>query len=744
MRTAPGALFLVVSATSMVGATPAQTSTTVPGTQTEVVRIDAVVTDGKGKLVTDLKAEDFKISEDGKAQKVTQFVVAGRPTTPAEPEPEAEPSVGVEVTPESEGGAPPAEETRGPGRQIVIVVDDLHIARGNIDFTREALRRVVQEFFAPEDKVALVMTSGTPGVPRLTEDRATLVQAVNRLTLRDITAIQAKITDMTPEQAELVLRGDMNAIKYTARTISQEAGSPYGTDSPLAQMVTTGTPVPAGLERNEVPAAEEAKRQARAILAGALHYSVATLATVESVLRSLEPLPGRKLCLLVSDGFLVGAGTSEERVREMRSVVDAATKSGAVVYTLDAGGLMTGARDASAPIGTGSLPDLEHGMNRDTAQLLRTTLETVSGDTGGFLVHGTNDLAGGLNRMLQDNETYYLLAYEPTNSKKDGKFRKIEVKIAQHNDFTVRTRRGYFAPDGRKMAASHGTPGSLALPPPVALPHVLDEGEARALLSASLPAGGGIPVALAADYLDLPRDGAKAIVRTQLDVGRMQWQKTNGRYRAALDLVGGLYDADGKAIGEPFAKHAEMDLSSADFKKLGEDGLPYQIVLPISPGRYQVRVVAHESKFDETGGAARWLEVPDLSSKKLAMSSLFLSTPSDKNSANPQASLRDMQALRRFGRNGSLYFQTYIYNAQADDKGARDVVLQAQIWSGTDMVAASKPQPPRFQEKNGAPAPETNGMSLQGLKPGAYELKVVVVDHLAGAEVSRTIDFTIE
>jgi hypothetical protein len=317
------------------------------------------------------------------------------------------------------------------------------------------------------------------------------------------------------------------------------------------------------------------------------------------------------------------------------------------------------------------------------------------------------------------------------------------VKIAQRSDLTVRTRKGYFAPDGRKMAASNVTPGSLALPPPVALPHVLDESEARALLRATLPTSGGIPVGLTADYLDLPHDGAKAIVRTHMDVSRMQWQKADGRYRAAIDLVGGLYDADGKPVGEPFSKHAELDLSSADFKKISEEGLPYQVVMPIAPGRYQVRAVAHESKLGQAGGAARWIEVPDLASKKLAMSSLFLSTPSGK-SGDPQASLRDVQALRRFERNGSLYFQSYIYNAQVDDKGARDVILQAQIWSGSEMVAASKPQPPRFQEKNGAPTPETNGMSLQGLKPGPYELKVVVVDHLADAEVSRNIDFTIE
>ncbi len=729
MRFLAGVLLLVASGASILGAAPLDDSTIVPGAKTEVVRLDAVVTDGEGKLVADLKAADFTVLEDGKPQRISQFVVAGRTVAGRAP---ATPGA-AERTPD--------EETRGPGRQIAVVVDDLHIARGNIEFTREALRRFVKEFLEPDDNVALVTTSGTVGVPRLSQDRAVLVEAVNHLSVRDVGAIQARATDMTPEQAELVLRGDMNALKYSARSIAQEPGSQYSPDSPLAQ-VSSNRPAPAGLQPEEAAAAEEARRQARSVLTNALHYSVATLATVDSVLRSLAPLPGRKLCLLVSDGFLVGMGTSEERLREMRSVVDAATRSGAVVYTLDAGGLMTGARDASA-LGPGSQADTQHGMDRDSEQLLRTTLETVSGSTGGFLVRGSNDLADGLHRMLLDNETYYLLAYEPINAKRDGKFRKIEVKIAQHPDFTVRTRKGYFAYDGKKVAARNVAAGSLALPAPVALPRALDEGEARALLSAPLPGKDGIPVRLSADYLNAA-EGGRAIVRTWIDLSHLQWQQADGRYRAAMDLAGSLYDADGREIGAPFTKHAELDLSKPDLRKVVEEGLPYLVALPVAAGRYQVRVVARESRSGQAGGAAGWIEVPDLSSKKLAMSSLFLSTTSEKGAGDPQAALHDAQTRRRFTRDGGLYFQTYIYNAKMDDKGARDVILQAQIWSAGQLVAASPPQPPRFQEKDGAPLPETNGMSLQALKPGEYELKVVVVDRKAAAEVSRKIDFTIE
>ena len=84
------------------------------------------------------------------------------------------------------------------------------------------------------------------------------------------------------------------------------------------------------------------------ILAEDLRFSEITLTQLDDVLRSLASLPGRKLCLLVSDGFLVGTGTSDEQTRHLRAVIDAATRSGAVVYALDAHGLTTTGGDASA------------------------------------------------------------------------------------------------------------------------------------------------------------------------------------------------------------------------------------------------------------------------------------------------------------------------------------------------------------------------------------------------------------
>ena len=114
-------------------------------------------------------------------------------------------------------------------------------------------------------------------------------------------------------------------------------------------------------------------RQARGILAEELRFSEITLTQLDDVLRSLAALPGRKLCLLVSDGFLVGMGTSDEQTRHLRAVVDAATRSGAVVYALDAHGLTTTGGDASAA-GAAAPAGLRERVERLSAQEFRETL----------------------------------------------------------------------------------------------------------------------------------------------------------------------------------------------------------------------------------------------------------------------------------------------------------------------------------------------------------------------------------
>lgn len=695
----------------------------VPTSRVELVRLDVVVTDGRDQLVRGLSQDDFVVLEDGKPQRLTHFVAAGRtPKGAASPSPGPDAPAGPQPV--------PVPAPAGPSRTIVILVDDLHIAASSMEPVKQSLLRMLDEFVAADDQVALIGT-GSDLLVQPTLDRAVLRGAIGRLVARPLTVQPESVagSSMTPLQAEMVLAGDPAALRLVSEQL-------------LANPANLTANAPLTLPDRQRTAENEVQRQARAILAESLRISSATLGTLADVLRSLAPRTGRKICLLVSDGFQVGTGTSEDRRADLRRIIDASLRSGSVVYALTSTGLITGIADASMPA-LNTPPGLDAQVQRRGEMIVRETLERVAEDTGGFVVRGNNDLAGGLRRMLDDNEVYYLMAYEPANKRREGRFRRIEVRVAHREGLKVRTRKGYLEPDDRQpgplAAAAHGAPAPEAADPS------LGETEARGLLSHV--SGGGMAVRLTADWFELPPSGPRAVVRAHLDLSRVFWQEAQGRHRAEIEIVGGVYDAAGKPVGAVFGKRAALDLVPGDQERVVRSGLQYQEVLPLAPGRYEVRLVAHERGVDLVGGATQWLEVPDLSAGTLAVSSLFLSTSAPAAGQNAQAAeegLRDVQTQRRFKADQSLYFQLYVYNATRDDQRQADVVLQAQLRSGGALVAASPPQPAALQEKDGVPLPETNGMPLQGLAAGPYELRVVVVDRKANVSAARSVDFTVE
>jgi VWFA-related protein len=704
-----------------------------PVTRAEVVQLDVIVTDADGKPARGLAREDFAVFEDGKEQRLTNFVVVeGRRRADAAPAP----STSAPAAPAPAGTQAAAAS---PGRQLVIVIDDIHIADGNIELVKGALRRMVAEFLGPDDYAALVTTSSPAGSQQLSQDAAQIKQSVTQLTFRQAPAPPAAGSEMTPAQAELILRGDRSARRLAGRKLIDQPGSVFDVTSPRAATQAGeaaiagagGGAASASAEQVEAIAEREAERQARAVLNDALRFSAASLHAIEDVLRSLAPLPGRKLVLLVSDGFLIGTGTSEERTRDLRAIVDAATRSGAVVYAVDSRGLQASVNDAAAA-GSASPAGLQTSVDRSAAQLFRITLETISADTGGFLVTGTNAFDAGLQRVLAENDSYYLMAYEPTNKKRDGRYRRIDVKLPRHARHVVRTRRGYLAADDSKSAGP-AVRQAAATPEP----RGIEEAEARTIIEAARRST-GLPLRLAADFVNTEAGGPVAIVHAHADVAALAEADT----AIAVDFLGGVYDASGQALGPAFGRRTPVAADA--LARARAEGVSFRQRLALPPGRYEVRLAARDLSRTRLGGASQWVEIPDLKAGALTLSGLFLSTATPKASG-PGATadeLRDVQATRRFRSRDSLFFQVYVYNLR--EEGGTDAVLQAQLRQGETLVAASQPQPIKAERKDGVLLPLTNGMPLESLPRGRYELRVVVMDKKANATVSRQVDFTIE
>ena len=147
-----------------------------------------------------------------------------------------------------------------------------------------------------------------------------------------------------------------------------------------------------------------------------MNYSGQSIRALEQVVRALGPLPGRKMVVLLSDGFLVGLGASDTRHFDLRRVVDAATRSGVVVYALDTRGLVAEAPGGNAAFGgppVFAAPGARESLQGRSIEALRDGMVALSEDTGGFLARNSNDLSAGLGKILRDSQLYYLLAYEP-------------------------------------------------------------------------------------------------------------------------------------------------------------------------------------------------------------------------------------------------------------------------------------------------------------------------------------------
>ena len=584
-------------------------------------------------------------------------------------------------------------------RYVVLMIDDVHLAFGNLALTKKALASFLAEL-DPEDMVALVTTSGASARHEFTTDRAVLRQAVGRPSVGELRPEQLWAPRLTEYQAELIERGDSEALDVAVQEI---------------------------LQQRQIPDPEsEAKLKARRVLEEAVFSAQLTLETTESLIGGMARLPGRKLLFLLSDGFVTGLTAGSPLSYDIRRITDAGTRAGVVVYALETRGLTVRAVGGSASSWSSLMPRTlgnAYSMQWRSEEATRNAMNAIASGTGGFLVHSVNDLRAGLRQMLADTETYYVLAYEPTNTKRDGGFRKIEVRLLRHSGWKVRARSGYFAADTRRAEAVAGAPVRPA----------------------------SNPVRLAADFVSLEGGASDLVLSGHVDATMLPFVREGERYHATIELLATVLDERGVVVTTLPPERAELDLTEAEHARVVSSGLAYQKMTPLKPARYRARLVARGAA-GRLGGVEKWVEIPDLTEGHLDLSSVFLLKATGTGAPDgPQDApqLQNAQAQRRFRRDEDLYVQVYPYNAKRDASGAANLVAQAEILRGGVVLATAAPEPIVVAAPQGPPLPHTSRIKLRlddlattGLPE--YELRLTVTDRNADETAARLVDFRID
>jgi VWFA-related protein len=528
------------------------------------VEVDARVLDREGKFVPGLTPEDFQVFEDGKPQKVTAFSLVNIPLERVErPLFASKP-----IEPDVRNNMQAAD-----GRIYVIMLDDLHTSAMRTPRVRQAARQFIERYVGANDLAAVVHTSGRSDAGQeFTSSQARLLRAVDRFMGR-------KLTSSTLNRIEDVQR---------------RAGTPMASD----------------------PAVDIDDKERG-------YHARNLLTSIKNVAEYLGNIRGRRKSLVMfGEGIDYDINNMfSDQITEAQSVIDAtrdtiaaATRANMAIYAVDPRGLGAEFQDNAA---IQSFPDdtsLGLGMSSifNEVRLSQDSLRVLGDETGGFAAVNRNDFSDAFQRIVDDNSSYYVMGYYSTNDRRDGRFRKIEVRVANRPGLTVRARKGYVAPRGR-APESKTTAGPNAPSP-----------ELKEAMDSPLPLT-GLPIALAAVVFKGPAPKGSVVLSTFIAGNMLPFVENGGMMKNDLEIVGVATDDKGKAFTTERAT-VNLNMKPDTAKRVNATGFRVIQSLDLNPGRYVLRVAVREANTRKAGSVTFDLDVPDFSKTPLSMSDIALTS----------------------------------------------------------------------------------------------------------------------
>ncbi|HKS10787.1 MAG TPA: VWA domain-containing protein [Pyrinomonadaceae bacterium] len=688
---------------------PQKSSDDVVRVYTELVQTDVMVFDKQGRFVNGLTKENFELRIDGKPRPIQAFeqITAGSDEESQLAAARGATTVNIKR---------PAPLDRG--RVVFFYIDDFHMNLEGITAARKVINAFLDKQMGQNDQAAITSATGQIGfLQQLTSDRLVLHKALERVTPGNYAVRDIDRPPMSEYQAMLIERGDPGVFDYfVTETIRQNPGM------------------------NRLTAGQVVRGRAQSLQSQAERVNSNTLSGLESLVRSAQKLPGRKLVFFLSGGFLIDTRRSSI-VNKLRHVTDAAAKSGVVIYSMDTRGLVASLQDASTESAFDPGGQLA-GATSTFSELSATQdpLNALAVDTGGKAIFNTNDIQKGLEPALKETSVYYLLAWKP-DAETSGRFRQLEVKLVGRPDLSVRVRKGFFDLDPAE-------PTVEAKKKPEKAPAVKTAAATlRDAITAAYPER-ALPILMSVDYYDVPEKGPTLSTSINLPGEFLSFaQQPDGKIQAIVDLSGVYYDEKGKAL-DTFLERIVTTAPTLEAAQGYSGDITFNYPAKLPPGLYNVRTAARDEKSGRVGSAHAWIEVPDLTKKQLTISSLLLGerAPTLTNVAdNSDSSPVALSASHRFQRDSTLRFLVFVYNmasAPADQKP--DVAVQVQVLRDDQPVITTAVRKLNTEGVlDMTRLPYAAEIPLSDLGPGRYVLQVSVIDRVAKQSTVRKTHFDV-
>lgn len=489
---------------------------------TRLVQVEVIVRDNDGKPITGLKQDDFELFEENKPQPIRFFSDYTK-----------KPAQTAQLPPGMVSNRP---EITGPRRGVtVILIDSL-----NTDWLVRARAMdnlmVFLKGAQPDDRIALYTLSHNLKVFHdFTGDAKSLMKKIAERKDGPLPAVGQEpplLDQLIPEAAALAKWG--NTREQAARTVAR---------------------------------------------------ATATWATMEDIANHLRSTPGWKSLIWISAGLpmqvgmdLSGGSTTirggqpvrsgEIRAfdREFDKAVKALTSSNVAVYPID-------------PRGLQGLPEFEStgqrlGSSDRPWQETNSTLAQLAARTGGRAYIDQNDILGSLKQVTDAAQTSYSLAYYPSNTNFDGKYRRIEVRLRKAG-LKAGHRQGYFALDSAEVKRENVQDSLLAA--------------ARDPLDSAV-------IAIDAGLQD--KDGAKQLL-ARIDTGELLWDE-KGAFTVETAIGLFQFDAEGRQL-ESASDSISFKCDPAKAALLSQYGLSYGRKVNLNPAASKLRMVVRSARTGAIG-----------------------------------------------------------------------------------------------------------------------------------------------
>ena len=666
---------LVVTALGEGGAAREQRPTFRSGR--ELVSVDVVVRDRAGNVVRDLTAADFEVREDGRPQAVVGFTfqeIADQAVVPATT---AGLLAGVEARMADPAAAPPEPMTGADvaGRRLIVLLFDLSSMQPDeVQRAVDSASTFVKERMAPADMVAVATVSSALDV------------------LNDFT-------------------GDRGLV---AATLAQLAYT-EGTATPPPDAATAAT-------EEEAAATETAGEETSEL---DMFNNDVRLRALRTLAETLAPIEQKKAILYFSAGM---ERSGQDNQVELRTAINAAVRAHVSVYPVDTRGLQAIAPggDARQASGRGQSLFSGRGVARQFSRLAASqdTLTSLAADTGGRAFTDTNDFGEAFDRVRRDMSAYYLLGYSSTNTTRDGRFRRIQVRVKREG-VRVEARAGYFA--DRDFAHTNRADRETQLQEQLFSPVSSTD----------------VPVMVKGGYFRLAAD--RYYVPISVAVPGDAVPVASATAGVSLDVLGVVSDEQGRPVGR---MRETLKFPPATGGSLAGKQVLYQAGVTLPPGRFSVKVVVRENANGRIGSFEAALAVPELKQAAVKVSSVVLSTQ-----LQPGARGRTQNPLVRdgvqlvpsvthvVGRDQKLFFYYEVYEPVEVDGGPQ-LRTSLAFYRGEVKVFETPPV-----ERTAVDAADRRAALFQfevpggSFAPGLYTCQINIIDAAAGRFVFPRLAF---